>query len=245
MPSQLKKEPRPFAVFDIDGTLIRWQLFHAIVHHLGKRGMLPADTHEAIRNARMVWKTRGSSDGFRTYERILVEAYINALTSITPSLYNEIVVEVFEEYKDQVFVYTRDLMRSLKKQGYVLFAISGSQDEIVKLLAKYHGFDDAMGAQLEQKDNAFTGIIASPIFNKKEALQQLVDNHNVTFNRSYAIGDSESDVPMLKMVEFPIVFNPDKTLLAIAKKKGWNVVVERKNIAYELNYVDGTYQLSQ
>jgi phosphoserine phosphatase len=29
-----------FAVFDLDGTLVRWQLYHALVDRLAKKGYL-------------------------------------------------------------------------------------------------------------------------------------------------------------------------------------------------------------
>ena len=34
-----------FAVFDIDGTLIRWQLYHAIADELAKSGHIDAETY--------------------------------------------------------------------------------------------------------------------------------------------------------------------------------------------------------
>jgi phosphoserine phosphatase len=105
-------EQKKFAVFDIDGTLIRWQLFHAIVHGLGKDGYIPDSTHEAIRAARMNWKTRGSD--FKSYEQVLVSAYFAAIRKVTPSDYARVVEEVFTEYKDQTYVYTRDLIKTLR-----------------------------------------------------------------------------------------------------------------------------------
>ncbi|MFH1246519.1 MAG: hypothetical protein V1489_01955, partial [Candidatus Liptonbacteria bacterium] len=49
----------------------------------------------------------------------------------------------------------------------------------------------------------------------------------------WGVGDTESDVSFLKMVERPICFNPNKELYAKAKKRGWRVVVERKDVVYE------------
>jgi len=226
---------RKFAVFDIDGTLIRWQLFHAIVHALGKQGYILRGTHDKINNARMTWKNRETDEGFRAYEKVLVEAYLQVLTTIDPAVYLHIVDEVFHEYKDQTYAFTRDLVRSLKKQGYLLFAISGSQSEVVNRLALHHGFDAAIGAEFVQKDGAFTGEVMTPIHDKKSALERLVKQFDATYDGSYAVGDSPSDAAMLETVENPIAFNPDRGLFEIAKKNRWPIVVERKNVAYELN----------
>lgn len=232
------------AVFDIDGTLIRWQLFHATVHHLGKHGFIPADAHERIKQARMQWKIRTTNEGFEEYELALVLEYLEAIKRITPEQSELIYQEVFDEYKDQTFTYTRDLVKKLKEQGYTLVAISGSQNEIIQKLAKHHGFDIAVGATLEQIDGKYSGKISTPIFDKAKALRQIIDEHSLSIEKSYAVGDSKSDVPMLEMVENPIVFNPDKKLFKIAKSKQWKIVVERKNMIYELNPHDGVYTLA-
>ncbi len=226
---------KKFAVFDIDGTLIRWQLFHAIVHTLGKRGHILRRTHERIHAARMEWKNRNTTEGFSAYETVLVEAYLQALTSIHPDDYALIVDEVYEEFKDQTFTYTRDLVRSLKQQGYLLFAISGSQDEVVKKVTRHHGFDAAIGARLEIKNQRFTGVVNTPIFDKKAALDQLVSEFGADYRDSYAVGDSSSDAPMLAAVTHPIAFNPDQKLYKTAVAAGWSVVVERKNVVYQLD----------
>ncbi|HPR08997.1 HAD-IB family hydrolase [Candidatus Saccharibacteria bacterium] len=223
-----------FAVFDIDGTLMRWQLFHAIVHELGKQGFLSVGAHEKIRSARFAWKNRLSKNGFADYEAVLVELYIEALQNLDAQEYRLIVDQVFSEYKDQTFTYTRDLAAKLKAQGYLLFAISGSQQEIVERIGHHHGFDAAVGARLVMKNSAFTGEIVTPIHNKAAALQRLVDQYHCTYDESYGVGDSPSDSSMLDKVAHPIAFNPDQKLYDIAQDKGWQVVVERKNVVYEL-----------
>lgn len=237
--------PRQFAVFDIDGTLIRWQLFHAIVHSLGKQGYILRGTHDKINAARMDWKNRETNEGFRAYEKVLVEAYLQVLTSIDPADHLRIVDEVFHEYKDQTFTYTRDLVRRLKKEGYLLFAISGSQNEVIQRLAQHHGFDAAIGAEFVQKGGAFTGEVITPIHDKKSALERLVKQFDATYNGSYAVGDSPSDATMLELVKHPIAFNPDRGLFDIAQKNHWPIVVERKNVIYELTPQNDSYVLSR
>lgn len=225
---------RPFAVFDIDGTLIRWQLYHAVVHKLGKAGQLAPGDFEAINTARMEWKNRRTNEGFHDYEAQLVERFKAALKHVDPVVYDQVIEEVFEEYKDQTFTYTRDLVRELKSKNYLLFAISGSPYEAIEKLAKHHGFDDTIAGMFVRKNGQFTGEYTTPIFDKKAALESLVTKHGATYEDSYAVGDSASDAAMLDMAEHPIAFSPDRTLFDIAKQKGWHIVVERKNVVYEL-----------
>lgn len=233
-----------FALFDIDGTVIRWQLFHSVVDELVKRKQLSPAANQKILAARMTWKRRDHVDSFKSYEQVLVHEYLDALTGLSVVQYMAAVEKVFEEYKDQTYTYTRDLIRTLKEQGYMLFAISGSQQEIVSKFAEYYGFDDAIGAHLEQLDGKFTGKVESPALGKQTALDKLLSRHDVVPDESVAVGDSESDITLLEAVEKPIAFNPSAGLFKVAKEKGWKVVVERKNVIYELEPRDGSYLLA-
>jgi HAD superfamily hydrolase (TIGR01490 family) len=236
---------KQFAAFDIDGTFIRWQLFHAIVHSLGKHGLLPAESHDRIRAARMEWKQRTTNTGFAKYENVLVNEYLAVLKNMGAGEYEAIVEDVFNEYKDQTFTFTRDLAKKLKAEGYVLLAISGSHHEIIQKLAQYHGFDYAVGATLEQLNGRFSGKIDTPIFDKAKILKKLIDEHGLTTAGSYAVGDSASDAPMLEMASHPIAFNPDKKFFDIASEKKWKIVVERKNMVFELETRGREYVLSE
>src|SRR3989344_3226681 len=142
---------RPFAVFDIDGTLIRWQLYHAIADAMVKRGYIAPYTYQAVREARMDWKRRSGSGSFKAYEKQLIDTYEKDLMELTSEQFMKAADTVFKEYKDQVYTYTRDLIEDLKKKGYVLFAISGSQVEIVEKIAKYWGFRDWVGTVYTSK----------------------------------------------------------------------------------------------
>lgn len=236
---------RKFAVFDIDGTVIRWQLYHAIVSQLAAENFLSQDAETRIKNAQNIWKQRTHRQSFREYEHELVHVYLEAISNVPPAEYERIVDTVFDEYKDQVYVYTRDLIRDLKAQGYLLFAISGSHQEIINKMATYYGFDDAVGAVFAQENGRFTGEMQTPIGRKDVVLDELIAKHGASRTDSIAVGDSGGDAAMLEVVARPLAFNPDRDLFEIAVQKGWRIVVERKNMSYELEPNNGTYVLAQ
>ena len=225
---------RPFAVFDIDGTLLRWQFFHAIVHELGKQNLLTKGAHGNIKKARMAWKTRTNPDSFGQYEKVLVQNYLKSLPNITPKQHLDAEKLVYNTYKDQLFTYTLGLIKDLSAQNYLIFAISGSPQSIVDIMAKDLGFSGAIGSFLEQKNGKYTGKITTPIFDKSAAVQNLINTHNLSLKGSIAIGDSKSDIAMLSSVEQGIAFNPDSNLYNAALKNGWDIVIERKNVVYQL-----------
>lgn len=234
-----------FAVFDIDGTLIRWQLYHIIVDRLAKQGALGKNVHSELHKARMRWKRREPTYSFSQYEAVLIQAYETALTNIPTATFDALVNEVIFEYKDQAYTYTRELIRTLKQRNYFLLAISGSHEELVASIAKHYQFDAYAGSVYERTADRFSGEKFVASFNKKAILEQFIQEHNLTIKESYAIGDSKSDVPMLEMTENPIAFNPDQSLFEIATKNHWPIVVERKNVVYELKYSHGKYVLAK
>jgi HAD superfamily hydrolase (TIGR01490 family) len=238
-----QKGGRPFAVFDIDGTLIRWQLYHAIADALAKRGYANAESYQAVRDARMLWKRRETAESFKTYERHLVGFYNQLLENLSVAHFTEAADAVFDEYKDQVYVYTRDLIANLKAGGYVLLALSGSQLEIVERVANYYGFDDYIGTTYERSGKYFTGTAIAHLGKKELVLDQLVKRHKLSQKASIGVGDSQGDIGMLEYIEQPIAFNPERKLFEQARKKGWKIVVERKNMVYELEKNGGKYEL--
>ncbi|MEX2014815.1 MAG: HAD family phosphatase [Candidatus Saccharimonadales bacterium] len=234
---------KKFAVFDFDGTLIRWQLYHSIFDQLKNIGRIDEQDLEKVRQARMLWKTRSSENSYKNYENILIRAFDRAITKVDYSVYEEMAEEVFQEHKDQVYTYTRNLIKELSKDGYMLFAISGSPREVVEKVAKYWGFDDWIASEYKVENNKITGTKTLGFVDKYKSVDYFINKYNLTYKNSYGVGDSESDVSMLKKVENPIAFNPSKELFEHAHKSGWQIIVERKNVVYRLGSEDGRYSL--
>jgi HAD superfamily hydrolase (TIGR01490 family) len=234
-----------FAVFDIDGTLIRWQLYHAITDRLVRLGFIEAGEFEELRQARMNWKRRERGATFKTYELAMIRSYEKALRTLSTDQLNEAVESVFDEYKDQVYVYTRDLIKKLSHEGYLLFAISGSQTEIVAKIADHYGFTAYVGTIYERKGERFTGKKQFQAGSKDQVLRKFIADYKLDLTGSYGVGDSQSDIAMLEIVENPIAFNPESHLFEHSKENGWKIVVERKDMVYELEEgQNGSYILA-
>lgn len=232
-----------FAVFDIDGTLIRWQLYHAVANSLARQGHLGEDAYDRLRDARMVWKERRNENAFSHYERLLVDTFELALPRIKSADFDFVVEQVIDEYKNQVYTYTRDLIVDLKQKGYFLLAISGSHQELVEKLAEHYGFDDVVGTRYERKGQKFSGESFIASHDKLSVLNELIAKYNLSTVDSIAVGDTKSDAPLLHAVENPIAFNPDRKLYAYARQQRWPIVIERKSVIYTLNSQDGHYTL--
>jgi HAD superfamily hydrolase (TIGR01490 family) len=239
------KVNRPFAVFDIDGTLIRWQLYHALNDALARKKLINEKGFDKVRKARMNWKRRSHDLSYRDYEQQLVDLFEQELEGLKVSDLENAAQEVFDEYKDQAYIFTRDLIADLKKKDYLIFAISASPDIIVEKLAHYYKFDDFVASTYSAKNGIYTGETNVTLGKKAEILDNLIIKNRATKKASFAVGDSEGDSAMLELVDKPIAFNPNKQLLDHSIQKHWDIVIERKNVIYKLSFVNGTYVLGQ
>ncbi len=232
-----------FAVFDIDGTLFRWQLFHELVKELIDRQVI--DDGGRLDKTWNAW--RGGQVTFSDYEHVLVkDVLFKNLAGLSCRDFDAACTAVVKRSGHKVYRYTLSLLNRLKAEGYQIIAISGSQQELLDRFCGRYGFDTAIGAMYERKNGRFTGEVSqTTIGQKAKILQKLVKQLNLTFAGSLAIGDSESDIDILESVEQPIAFNPSQGLFERAKQDGWPVIIERKNLAYRLEVKDGQFILAE
>lgn len=236
---------KKIAVFDIDGTLFRWQLYHEVVLKLLEHDFFTEEQAGSIRKTFYSWQSRESA--FGEFEKSTIPALEAQLSTLGVETFNDIVNEILLESSHKVYSYTRNLALKLKQDGYFLLAISGSMQEIAEPFATQYGFDDCIGWLYERDNQHFTGkTLRMTVGKKAELLKEYIAEHGFSLKDSIAVGDSAGDIDMLQCVENPIAFNPNETLLEAAKQHGWRIVVERKDIAYTIEKgSDGSLVLAQ
>lgn len=223
-----------FAAFDIDGTLFRSGLYREVFYELYKMRALPANLGEETTLKHREWRHRVHGNAFEEFEEIMIGGLSDYLPKLRINDYDKAARLVLEKKAENVYVYTRNLLRRLQSEGYMTIAISGSQQELVEPFAKRYGFDAWVGQQWERGDEYFTGNVIKTHTDKDMILETLIKEHKLTLEGSYAVGDSNGDVGMLRLVQNPIAFNPTFELLEKALEHGWKIVIERKNASYEL-----------
>lgn len=230
--------PRKFAAFDIDGTLFRSGLYREVFYELIKMGVIPAEIAEQSTQMHRKWRHRMHGNAFEEFEQVIIDYLDSSIPKLKICDYDEAARRVLEKKAENVYVYTRDLLKDLKSKGYFTIAISGSTIEVVEPFAERYGFDTWIGQTLERGDEYFTGNITKTHTGKDKILEKLIKEHNLTLEDSYAVGDSNGDVGMLRMVDNPIAFSPTIELFEVARKNNWKIVIERKNSIFELEPVN-------
>ncbi len=228
-------EKRPVAVFDIDGTVFRSSLLIELVEALIEHGVYPKEAREVYATAQEDWLSRTGEYG--PYIKKVVEAFRHYIKGKEYGEIADVAGEVIEAKKHRTYRYTRDLIQELKRNGYYLLGVSHSPKFIVDGFGYEMGFHKTYGTLYETGPSSrFTGTVEEEhlIMNKSAVLKRAVEKESLTLEGSYAVGDTENDASMMDLVETAIAFNPNRILYRHAKKKGWQVVVERKDVIYEL-----------
>jgi HAD superfamily hydrolase (TIGR01490 family) len=224
----------PLAVFDVDGTLFRRGLLPALTRRLVNEGVFSERVREELSEDYYAWvERRGSYD---TYDRLVMDLFLRELAGVSVAELRRCARIEVQTHGRRVHIYTRDVALRLREAGYQLIAISGSPQEILDLFLKPLGFDRAWGTALAQDDQGcYTGeVLEDPFKNKRRVLEEFVREADVSLEGSVGMGDTLSDVGFLDVVRTPIAFNPNRDLFEVARQRSWPIVVERKDVIYNL-----------
>ena len=223
------------AIFDIDGTIFRSSLLIEVVNALIENKLFPEKARLLYLKSHQDWLNRKGS--YETYIIDVVKSFEQHLSILRHNDFLRISKQVIAFNKYKTYIYTRELIKDLKKKGYFILAISHSPKELLDEFCANWGFDKVYGRIYEVGPNGkFTGqtLYKEEISNKANILRRFIEKENLSLANSYGVGDSESDIKFLTFVQNPICFNPNKKLYDHAKKHGWKVVVERKDVIYEI-----------
>lgn len=238
---------KQFAVFDIDGTIARTSLLQQLVRVLVTRGKLDIGPAEQIENLLHDFRQRIADDNFGEYMKKAVDIMFQSMPKgLTVEEYDEIIDVVVKMSLTHTYVYTRQLIQTLKHNNFFLISISGSELRAVSAFSKALGFDAWVGqVQYLNDGKKLTGQVQALGQPKDKILQTIIKKFDLETRGSLAVGDTSSDISVLSMVENPIVFNPNQELFKIAREKGWMVVLERKDMVYGMTLENNRYVLKQ
>lgn len=223
------------AFFDIDGTVFRSSLLIELVEQLVEVGIFDADVRTAYQDEYIDWVNREGS--YERYINAVVESFVTNLTGVFYGDLADVGKSVVVEHSKRVYRYTRDLISELKGQDYYIVAISQSPKSILDGFCASYGFDKVYGRIYELgPQDRFTGVVVDEelIQDKAYIVDRVFKKQKVARKGSIGVGDTEGDISLLESVDRSICFNPNQALLTHAKEKGWEVVVERKDVIYKI-----------
>jgi HAD superfamily hydrolase (TIGR01490 family) len=224
------------AIFDVDGTIFRKNLHFVLINELVFAKVFPEKVKRILVDVYADWLEHEGT--YESYRVSLVNLYSEYIKGCRKEDVLKASKEVIYFHEKRTYIFAEELIEKLRKDNYCIIAISGSPQEVVEEYNRRHlKFDKVFGSEYElDKEGFYTGnAIFEPTKNKGEVAKKYAAENGLEFADSYGMGDTESDASFLKLVENPIVFNPNKNLKEIAEKENWRIVVEKKDVIYEIN----------
>lgn len=233
--------PHSAAFFDLDKTILAKSSTLALTKEFYKDGLIKrADAIKAA-YGQLVYTISGADDT----QMEEAAAYMSELVKGWPiQRVREIVAEALDSIVEPIiYAEAEELIRIHHDAGRRVVIVSSSGTEVVEPIGQRLGADIVIGTQMAIEDGEYTGEILFYAYgeNKAQAMADLAREQSFDLDRCFAYSDSHTDLPMLEMVAYPVVTNPDSELREIAEDRGWPQVRFRKPVALKrsLNSKEG------
>jgi len=214
--SVLRLEPQ-VAAFDCDGTLwsgdagvtfFNWEIEHGVVSAEVAKAMraryaeyMAGNVSEDDMCGEMVTMHKGLSDA------AMMQAAADFMSRSFPG---------------HIFPEIRELVRRLREKGCDVWAVSSSNEWVIRAGMKWFGIPD--DHILATKVEAANGIVSDRLVRvpsgpgKPQALRKVVRK-----DIDAAFGNSRWDVDMLEIAKHGFAVNPNPDLEAAARRRGWTI----------------------
>ena len=212
------------AFFDLDKTVIAKASMVAFSGPLHRAGMLTRRTLLRAAWGQLVYAQFGASP---TKLAKLRDSVLRLTIGWDQAAIGEIVRETLVDVVEPI-VYDEalELIRTHRAAGRKVFLVSASPEEIVAPLARYLGVDEAIATRAElDEQGRYTGRTERYCYGPEKvvAIDEVARRDDIDLSASYAYSDSATDVPMLEAVGHAVAVNPDRELLRVAKREGWEI----------------------
>src|SRR3954469_20582798 len=222
--SEPESPPRGAAFFDLGKTLMEGSsAFHFARASYNAGQLSRRQVARAVRDNirfRLQGSTDEATDALReqVYAAIAGQRVVD-LARMTPQVLAGILPRVYPQMLDVAYRH--------QDAGRPVYIVTAASHEIAELLAHVLVFDGGIGARSEVHDGVYTGRPDGPFTyreGKAEAIRQVAAHEGIDLAESWAYSDSESDLPMLRVVGHPVAVNPDAELARVAGEEGWEIM---------------------
>jgi HAD superfamily hydrolase (TIGR01490 family) len=215
---------RGAAFFDLDRTLMAGSSGLYWARAAGGAGPLPRRRIARYGWENLKFRLRGSTDQATDRVRREVGEMISGQRVID---LQRLAPRVLAGVLPRLYPQMLDVAHAHQDAGRPVYICTAASQEMAEMLAHVLSFDGALGARSEVVDGRYTGRPAGPFTyreGKAVAMRELADAQGIDLAASYAYSDSESDLPMLRIVGHPVVVNPDAELRRVAREEDWEVM---------------------
>jgi HAD superfamily phosphoserine phosphatase-like hydrolase len=215
--SVLRLKPR-IAAFDCDGTLWAGDAGERFFDWELREGNIVSDALVRPLRERYAAYRRSEVD-----ERTMCGEMVTMHQGVSEVKMMGAAARFFDQFfLEQIFPEMRDLVRHLQQNGCELWAVSSSNEWVIRAAMKHFGIPEehVLAAKVEVDNGIATNrLIRVPSgAGKPRALREAVNGEI-----DAAFGNSRWDTEMLAMAKYAFAVNPNPDLESIARKRGWRI----------------------
>ena len=215
------------ALFDLDNTLLAGDSDYLWGVFLVEKGLVEASLYEEA-NERFY---KQYADGELDIHEFL-NFSLNPLSKIAADTLNELHEEFMESHIRPIMTSIgQDTINRHKQSGDTTLIITATNSFVTAPIAKAFGVEHLIATEPEIIDGKYTGKIAGiPSFQegKITRLNDWMTKNNKSLLNSTFYSDSHNDLPLLEVVDNPIVVDGDDTLRDVAEERNWQVISFRR-----------------
>jgi HAD superfamily hydrolase (TIGR01490 family) len=207
------------AFFDIDNTLYEGFSYYDLLEKQVGEGLLDA---KVLQDG----KAAGQKlvDGKQDYETTVMELLDIYAAGLKGREYETVLQSTKDFYagSKKFFAYAHPVV-DLLRESHVLAVVTGEPQFVAEAVRELFGMQEHVATEFEVENGVFTGAVSGYLatrHEKHDAIQHLVRSHHM--KGSFAFGDSDGDIEMLRVVDYPICLNTTDPLRAEAEKHKWH-----------------------
>ena len=212
------------AFFDLDRTLMQGSSAFQFARAAYRSGMTTRRALARDAWANVQFRLQGSTDAGTDALRDRISKQLQGvrvrdLQRLAPDVLAGVLPRVYPQMLEIAYRH--------QDEGRPIFICTAASQEMADLMAIVLTFDGGIGSVSEVVDGVYTGRPGGPFTyreGKAQAIREFAEREDIDLSASWAYSDSESDLPMLRLVGHPVVVNPDTHLARIARDEGWDIL---------------------
>ncbi len=211
------------AIFDLDNTLLNGDSDYEWGNFLISKNLVDSAHYKRLNDKFCEQYKRGTLDIFE-YSEFSFEPLSKHSMEELNLLREEFVTTIINPFISQEAI---DLVSWHKNQCHTVLVITATNSFVTLPIVQRFGIQHLIGTDIKITDGRFTNQVAGvPSFQdgKVTRLKQWLKQNNQNLEGSFFYSDSINDLPLLETVTYPIVVNPDNSLLLIAKQRNWKIL---------------------
>ncbi|ALE52713.1 phosphoserine phosphatase [Candidatus Thioglobus autotrophicus] len=208
------------AIFDLDKTLINGDSDFLWGEFMSEIGAVDADTYQAKNQYFFDQYALGKLD-INEYLEFCLEP-LSQHDMPTLNAWHQRFMQ--DKINDILLPKAQAVVDEHRAKGDTLLVITATNSFVTAPIVERYGIENLLATNPEVKDNQFTGkVLGEPCFQQGKIihLKQWLEQTGESIKGAYFYSDSHNDLPMLELVDHPVIVHGDDTLQKIAKQRDW------------------------